>query len=175
MILLCDDDKIFRQRLARAFSDRQLQVCEASCSSEALQQCSQQKLTHAVLDLKMPGESGLDLTRKLLELQPDLQIVILTGYGSIATAVTALKNGAVNYLTKPVDSDSILKALGLVSTETVTAGGKVAIPSLSQVEWDHIQKVVQDCQGNITLASKQLGLHRRSLQRKLAKYPPPLR
>lgn len=169
-ILLCDDDRVFRQRMARALRDRGLIVFEAENSREALEFVSQKKPGRALLDLRMPGESGLDLIARIKDANADVVIVVLTGYGSIATAVDALRRGAHNYLTKPVDPDTVLNSFLI----QVPDGARVEphhTPRLEQVEWDHIQRVVQDCEGNITVASKRLGLHRRSLQRKLAKIP----
>ena len=99
---------------------------------------------------------------------PGIQIVVLTGYGSIPTAVEAVRRGAINYLTKPLDADQILAAFDKESEPASVDG----IPSLARVEWEHIQRILHDCDGNISLAARKLGLHRRSLQRKLSKLPP---
>lgn len=185
MILVVDDDEVFRRRLSRAFIERGLSVLEASGGEKAIQLARKNKIKNVILDLKMPGMLGLEILKELLAYDETIKIVILTGYGSIATAVEAVKLGAVNYLTKPIDPDTILKAFDLTSKHTsadlpdplgpdlLNQPGTLELktPYLSQVEWDHIQRVVQDCNGNISLASKKLGLHRRSLQRKLAKIP----
>jgi two-component system response regulator RegA len=100
-------------------------------------------------------------------------MVVLTGYGTIATAVEAVRRGAINYLTKPLDADQILAAFekeGEPAISSVPVDG--TIPSLARVEWEHIQRILHDCEGNISLAARKLGIHRRSLQRKLAKLPP---
>lgn len=121
-----------------------------------------------VFDLKIPGGSGLSLLPEFKKIAPDCKIVLLTGYATFATAVQAVKQGAVNYLAKPAHADAILQALmGAEATRT----SSLPLPTLDQVEWDHIQRVLSDCDGNISKASKVLGLHRRSLQRKLAKFP----
>jgi two-component system response regulator RegA len=117
----------------------------------------------------MPGGSGLDLVTRFIEADPATKIVVLTGYGSIATAVEAVRRGAAHYLTKPADADQILAALTGGSATAATVPAKLM--SLDQVEWEHINRVLLDCQGNISEAARVLGLHRRSLQRKLAKYP----
>jgi two-component system response regulator RegA len=117
---------------------------------------------------------GLDIVRELRALDKTTCIIMLTGYGSIATALAATKLGASHYLSKPADADQILTAY-----EKITAGlpsgaepSDTEVPSLARVEWEHIQRVLADCEGNISQAAKLLGLHRRSLQRKLQKYPP---
>jgi two-component system response regulator RegA len=113
--------------------------------------------------------SGLDLIHLLKRADPETRIVVLTGYGSIATAIEAVRRGATNYLTKPADADEILSALGEAAAESATVPAKPM--SLDQVEWEHINRVLLDCDGNISEAARILGLHRRSLQRKLAKFP----
>ena len=171
-VLVCDDDAVFRMRLARAFRDRGIETSEAGNSAEALGVAAKQRLTHGVVDLRMPGLSGIELIPELISRVPGIRLVLLTGYGSIATTVQALKLGALNYLTKPTDADAILVALGLFCPENpVPQKVSTAVPRLEQVEWEHIQRVVTECEGNITKAAKLLGLHRRSLQRKLQKAP----
>jgi two-component system response regulator RegA len=118
----------------------------------------------------MPGRSGLEVVRHLRALDAQTRVVVLTGYGSIATAVEAMKLGAVNYLAKPADADQVLAALGV--TEPSDAGAEAQTPSLARVEWEHIHRVLQDCDNNVSEAARRLGLHRRSLQRKLARIPP---
>lgn len=141
----------------------------------------------AVVDLRLADGSGLEAVERLLTRWPTIRIVVLTGYGSIATAVEAMRLGVVDYLTKPADADQILDALapdpGSGSGTGAGAGAGAASderihpvvesPSLQRVEWEHIQRVLRDCGGNITRAADQLGLHRRTLQRKLAYRPPP--
>ncbi len=125
----------------------------------------------AVVDMRMPGGSGLDLVNSLIEINPEMEIVILTGYASIATAIEAVRRGAVDYLTKPADTDQILAAFEKAHEKTPTAAPESA-PSLARVEYEHIQRVLNDCGGNISQAARVLRIHRRSLQRKLSKYPP---
>ena len=121
----------------------------------------------------MPGESGLDVVRGLRHLDSTISIIMLTGYGSIATALEAVKCGANHYLSKPVDVDQILAAYDALGTEpSPEARPPATVPSLARVEWEHIQRVLTDCGGNVSQAAKLLGLHRRSLQRKLFKTPP---
>jgi len=171
-MLLVDDDDIFRNRLRRALSDRGLEVATAADGEEAVVVASEFRPDRAVVDLRMPGESGLETVRRLLRQRPDMEVVVLTGYGSIPSATEAIRLGAVEYLTKPADSDQILAAFdGDVEAEAeVTVPEKA--PSLARVEWEHIQRVLSDCRGNVSQAARVLGIHRRSLQRKLAKYPP---
>jgi two-component system, response regulator RegA len=126
----------------------------------------------AVVDLRMPGISGLDVVRELHQLDETTTIIMLTGFGSIATAVTATKFGASHFLSKPADADQILTAFRRL-TDGDEPGTPETVPTLARVEWEHIQRVLEDCGGNISQAAKLLGLHRRSLQRKLLKYPPP--
>jgi two-component system response regulator RegA len=120
-----------------------------------------------VIDLRLPGESGLAIVRDLKALDPSTVIVVLTGYGSIATAVESIKLGATGYLTKPADADQILAALD----GTTAAANQFPAPSLARVEWEHIHRVLADCDGNVSQAARMLGIHRRSLQRKLSKNP----
>jgi len=168
-ILVADDDSVFRRQLVKALSARGYQVLEAKDAAEAILISQKTPTDAAVLDLRMPGASGLDLLENLHALNPSMKIVFLTGYGSIATALEAVRKGAVDYLTKPTEIDSILAALN--GTRSTEPGTLREIPSLSRVEWEHIQRVLQDCDGNITIAAKKLGIHRRSLQRKLDKLP----
>ncbi|MCO6432521.1 MAG: response regulator [Deltaproteobacteria bacterium] len=167
-ILVIDDDDVFRHRLARAFKDREIEAFEAGERAEALSQLEKFKPEAVVLDLKLGLESGLELLVQLKRIHSDIKVVVLTGYGTIATAVEALKRGAVNYLTKPTDADSVLAALADGGKNGAT---RISTPPLEQVEWDHIHRVISDCGGNISKASKLLGMHRRSLQRKLGKAP----
>jgi two-component system response regulator RegA len=125
-----------------------------------------------LLDLKMPGLSGLDLIQDIKKLDATITVIILTGYGSIATAMQALKLGADDYLSKPADAEQILAAYAHLSAGSADTSA-LTVPSLARVEWEHIQRVLSDCSGNITHAAKLIGIHRRSLQRKLSKYPPP--
>jgi two-component system response regulator RegA len=172
MILLVDDDDIFRCRLAQAFNDRGFNTCHASNISQAYENFIQYRPSYSVIDLKLADQSGLTLLSKLLEEDASIKAVLLTGYGTISTTVQALKIGAINYLTKPTDADSILKALGLSSYNQIKKQKLHSDqPDLAQVEWNHINQVLNDCSGNITKAAKLLGLHRRSLQRKLQKQP----
>jgi two-component system response regulator RegA len=168
-LLLVDDDDTFRSVLARALASRGLEVCAAASVDDAMDLAAADPPELAVVDLRMPGGSGLELVRHLRSLDAQTRVVVLTGYGSIATAVEAMKLGATNYLAKPADADQVLAALGVTDGATL---GAAETPSLARVEWEHIQRVLQDCAGNVSEAARRLGLHRRSLQRKLGRTPP---
>jgi len=168
-LLVVDDDDVFRSRVVRAFEARGFDVAAAASYDEAMALARRESPELALVDLRLPGQSGLDLVRDLRALDPTTRIVMLTGYGSIATALQSVKLGAATYLTKPVDADEILAAFdGGASTAARSA---VAPQPLARVEWEHIQRVLADCNGNVSQASRLLGIHRRSLQRKLSKYP----
>ncbi len=169
-ILLVDDDVTLRERLARALRERGFDVRTAGSADEAMEQVRADSPEMAVLDLRMPGRSGLDLLREMREHDPSTRILVLTGYGSIATAVEATKLGAEGYLPKPVDADELLAAFARSGAHP--APDRIETPSLARAEWEHIQRVLVDCGGNISEAARRLGIHRRSLQRKLQKYPP---
>jgi two-component system response regulator RegA len=181
-ILVVDDDEAFRTRLARAFADRGYDVRTAADHASAKESASADSPQFAVVDLKMPGRSGLDVVRDLMALDPTTRIVVLTGYASVATAVEAIKLGATHYLPKPANADEILAALlpegrehpdsGHGHDHEPGGGQAFPAPSLARAEWEHIQRVLTDCAGNISEAARRLGLHRRSLQLKLKKNPP---
>ena len=172
-ILLVDDEELFRERLARAFIKRGFQVSTAGDYEEAMAIIRKKKPAMAVVDLRMPGKSGLELIAAAKEENPATRIVVLTGYGSIATATEAVKLGALYYLPKPADVDDILSAFSRDQSLGVAPEGEdFEAPSLARMEWEHINRVLHDCGGNISAAAHKLGIHRRSLQRKLQKYPP---
>jgi len=173
--LIVDDDDIFRNRLCRAFASRGWEALGAADGPDALEIAAQSSPDLAVVDLRLPGMSGLEIVQGLRNLDETTCIVMLTGYGSIATALTATKLGADHYLSKPADADQILNAYRRIGEGAVAPGAEAetqTVPSLARVEWEHIQRVLADCEGNVSQAAKLLGLHRRSLQRKLSKYPP---
>jgi two-component system, response regulator RegA len=171
-ILVVDDDEIWRNRLERSLSQRGYLVTAAEDIAPALQLAENQKFDLAIIDLKMPGGSGRDLLIKIVKLQPDIRAVLLTGYGSIANAVDAIKLGAVDYVTKPADADQVLHALGEIQQRTPMSEIDIAPPSLAEAEWEHIQRVLSDCGGNISEAARVLDIPRRTLQRKLKKLAP---
>jgi two-component system response regulator RegA len=171
-ILLVDDDEVFRGRLARALGERGLEVLEAGDDAGAAAVVAAHEPTYAVVDLRLSSGSGLDVVRTIKKERPNTAIVVLTGYGSIATALEAVRLGATHYLTKPAGVDDILAGFSLSAFgATRGAGADHDVPSLDRVEWEHINRVLTDCGGNVSEAARRLGIHRRSLQRKLAKYP----
>jgi two-component system response regulator RegA len=170
-LLLVDDDAIYRERLAKAIAARGYEVRTAAEAEAAVALAEAESPEFAVLDLRMPGESGLDLLRRLRAIDPTTRILMLTGYGSIATALEAVRLGAVNYLTKPADVDEILAAFSPQGLE-MEGAADLDTPSLARVEWEHIQRVLNDCEGNLSEAARRLGMHRRSLQRKASRKRP---
>jgi two-component system response regulator RegA len=127
---------------------------------------------YAVVDLRLDGESGLDVVRLLRDRLPEIRGLILTGYGSIATAVDAMRLGAVDYLSKPADTDQIEAALFSEIAGMPAPANETIVPSLDRVEWEHLQRVLRDCDGNARATARKLGIERRTLQWKLRKYPP---
>jgi len=170
-LLLVDDDAVFAAVLARALAARGFTVTNASDGAGALAIAREQAPPYAVLDLKLGAENGLALIPELLAARPGLRILLLTGYASIATAVEAIKRGAHDYLAKPVDADQVVQALlGDGNREAGQAPPEHA-PPLKRLEWEHIQRVMAESDGNVSEAARRLGLHRRTLQRKLSKRP----
>ncbi|MEM6333759.1 MAG: response regulator [Planctomycetota bacterium] len=174
-ILVVDDDLMHRNRTVRAFHARGHEAIAAENGQEAMTLAGHSKFDRAVLDLRMPDTDGLSLAQQLMQVQPDLDIVILTGYGSIPLAVEAIRIGVIDVLTKPADADQILLAFEGDEKRAEAAAetpGPYEAPTLDKVEWEHIQRVLSDCGGNITKTARVLGIHRRSLQRKLQRYAP---
>ncbi len=172
-ILIVDDDQAFRRRLARAFEDRGYDASTAGDDDEAVALACADSPELAVVDLKMPGRSGLELVQALRAIDPATRVVVLTGYGSIATAIDAVRLGATYYLPKPADADDIVAAFARGEAPPLEPPEPdYQAPSLARAEWEHINRVLSDCAGNISEAARRLGIHRRSLQRKLQKYPP---
>lgn len=173
-LLLVEDDGNLRKALGRALGGRGFSVAAVASCSEALAHLAatadDRPVQFAVLDLRLPDGSGLDLVPVLLDRFPAMRIVVLTGWGSIATALRALRLGAVDFIAKPVEVEALVRAL-LGQTAPGEETDEFPIPTLDQVEWEHLQRVLEESQGNISLAARRLGLHRRSLQRKLAKRP----
>jgi two-component system response regulator RegA len=173
VVLVVDDDRTFNSRLCRALADRGWNAQSALDGDAALQIAQSARPNLAIVDLRLPGMNGLDLIQKLHQIDRRICIVMLTGYGNIATALQATKLGASHYMNKPVDADQILEAYERIqATEGAAEADENSVPSLAMVEWEYMQRVLAGCNGNVTQAAKLLGLHRRSLQRKLSKYPP---
>lgn len=170
-LLLAEDDATFAGVLARALRARGFEVAVAHDAAGALQQAQAFAPQFAVVDLKLGADSGLALIPALLREVPALRILLLTGYASIATAVEAIKRGAHDYLAKPVDADAVVRAL-LDDGGDDTEGAPPELPlPLRRLEWEHIQRTLHECHDNISEAARRLGMHRRTLQRKLAKHP----
>jgi len=167
-LLIVDDDEVFRARLVRAMRDRGFEATGVGDYAAAIAAAQEESPELALVDMRLPGESGLTVVRDLKALDAATVIVVLTGYGSIATAVESMRLGATNYLTKPADADQIVAAF-----DGTTAQTDPQVPSLARVEWEHINRVLTDCGGNVSQAARILGIHRRSLQRKLGKNPGP--
>jgi two-component system, response regulator RegA len=169
-LLIVDDDKPFCDRLARALATRGFSPITANTVAEGAAALAQAPPAYAVFDLRLTDGSGLDLMRTLRDKRPDARAIILTGYGAIATAVTAVKLGAFDYLAKPVNADEILAAL------TSEGGDRPETPdhpmSADRARWEHIQRVFEACDNNVSETARQLSMHRRTLQRILAKRAP---
>jgi two-component system, response regulator RegA len=168
-LLIADDDQAFRTRVARAMEQRGYVVTAVGSVAEALAQLATPP-AYAVIDLRLGDGNGLEIVGPLRKARPDMRIVVLTGYGNIATAVAAVKEGAVDYLSKPADADAIEQAL-------VAHGKKLPPPpsnpmSADRVRWEHIQRVFEQCDRNVSETARRLNMHRRTLQRILGKHAP---
>jgi len=174
-ILIVDDDERFRDRLARAFEQRGIPAWKAAGRDEAVAIATRETVARAVVDLRMPGAHGLTVIRELMGLHPAASIVAVTRYGSTAPTVEAMRLGARDYLVKPCHADKILAAFERAAAEAEVGEDELALetPSLARVEWEHIERVLRECGGNISKAARVLGIHRRTLQYKLAKFPQP--
>ena len=173
-IMLVDDSFVLRDRLAEAFRERGFRVEVAASCDEGVEVFRANPTELAVVDLRMPGRTGLTIIADLKAIRPDVQVVILSGFGSIATAIDAIRLGAANFLPKPADADDILNAFKRSGTEVELpeSNESIPVPTLAQAEWEHIHRVLADCDQNISEAARRLGIHRRSLQRKLRKRAP---
>ena len=169
-LLIVDDDRPFVNRLARAMESRGFSVRPVETIAEGIAEVKKSPPAYAVVDLRLTDGSGLDVVETLHQLRPDARAVILTGYGNIATAVTAVKLGAIDYLAKPADADAVYGAL------MADPGARAALPenpmSADRVRWEHIQRVYELCNRNVSETARRLNMHRRTLQRILAKRAP---
>lgn len=171
-LLLIDDDVLFLQTLGRSLQRRGTVVASAHDSATALQTLQHNSFDLILLDLNLDGESGLKLLQQILTLQPDARVVMLTAYASVATAVDAIKRGAENYLCKPVTATDILALLQDDADNTTDSNSLQESPlSVDRLEWEHLQRVLLEHDGNISATARALNMHRRTLQRKLQKRP----
>ncbi|HFD12807.1 MAG TPA: response regulator transcription factor [Crenotrichaceae bacterium] len=169
-LILVDDDETFCSVLQQALAKRNYDVVSATNIADAVTAAKQHQPDAAVVDLRIGHESGLELVSQLIQINADIQIVMLTGYSSVATAVEAIKLGATYYLTKPADVDEIIAALAKIKGDSsVTISDRPV--SVKRLEWEHLQKVLTEHNGNISAAARALNMHRRTLQRKLEKKP----
>jgi two-component system response regulator RegA len=167
--LLVDDDALFVSTLQRALQRRGIESITAADVESALSAARAEIFDFALLDLKIGQESGLRLIEPLKAMRPEMRVVMMTGYASVATAVEAIKAGAFDYLLKPVSVDAILRVL--TDETSAPAEESDAMLPLGRLEWEHIHQALRNTDGNISAAARMLGVHRRSLQRKLAKRP----
>jgi len=173
-LLVVDDDVTFTMVLSRALGSRGFRVEVAHDANAAISQTRRLQPDYCVLDLKLGEHNGLQLIGELRRLAPGMRILLLTGYASIATAVEAIKRGAHDYLAKPVDADAVVRALtgeNDQADESDAPDAPAGPLPLRRLEWEHIQRVLTECEGNISETARRLGMHRRTLQRKLAKHP----
>ncbi|MDC9729539.1 MAG: response regulator transcription factor [Methyloprofundus sp.] len=169
-LLLVDDDQTYCSVLKSALDKRGFKVTTAYDVKSGLAFAEEIEPEYAVIDLRIGHESGLELVQKLISLDSNTQIIMLTGFASIATAVEAIKLGAIHYLTKPADPDEILAALRKNQGDSSVTINENPL-SVKRLEWEHLQKVLMEHDGNISAAARALNMHRRTLQRKLDKHP----
>ncbi len=170
-LIIVDDDEVYCQVLARALKRRKFEVEVAYCIAECLEKSAIFQPHYAIVDLRIGEESGLQVVEQLIQQNSVIKIVVLTGYASIATAVEAIKLGAIHYLTKPLETDEIIRPF----LENSSGDSEIQIPkhppSVKRLEWEHLQKVLSENDGNISATARSLNMHRRTLQRKLQKKP----
>lgn len=169
--LIVDDDPTLASMLERVLQRRGFSTLSTGNVAQALQLASNVIFTRAIIDLKLGNDSGLHLIRELKLRQPNIEMIMLTGYSSISTAVEAVKLGAINYLCKPADADEILAAFGEQKLQSLNEQTLYTPLSIDRLEWEHIQKILLENDGNISATARALGMHRRTLQRKLNKRP----
>ena len=169
-LVIVDDDKAFLQRFGRAMEQRGFEVRMGASVAEGIELMRQKPPAFAVVDLRLDDGSGLDVLAELARLKPDARSIVLTGYGNFATAVSAVKLGAVDYLAKPADADEVTDALLAPSDERAPPPENPM--SADRVRWEHIQRVYELCDRNVSETARRLNMHRRTLQRILAKRAP---
>ena len=169
-LLIVDDDNVYRQRLAVAMEKRGFAVRQAESVAAGIASAKSAAPNYAVVDLRLTDGSGLDIVTEIRNVNPDCRVIILTGYGNIATAVSAIKHGAADYLPKPADADQVEAAL-LDHKEALPPPPEQPMTA-DRVRWEHIQRVFEQCDRNVSETARRLRMHRRTLQRILAKYAP---
>ena len=169
-LLVLDDDAPLRTRLGRALEQRGFEIVLVGSVAEALAAVKASPPAYAVLDMRLEDGSGLKVVEAVREARPDAKVVMLTGYGNIATAVAAVKSGAIDYLSKPADADDVARALLARKDETPAPPENPM--SADRVRWEHIQRVYEQCDRNVSETARRLHMHRRTLQRILAKRSP---
>lgn len=169
-LLIVDDERVLRTQLAKALERRGFVVATAESVAEGKESARLQPPAYAVIDLRLEDGSGLDVVEVLRDVRPDARIIVLTGYGNIATAVAAVKAGAIDYLPKPVDADAVASAL-LEDKRSLPPPPERPM-SADRVRWEHIQRVYEQCERNVSETARRLNMHRRTLQRILAKHAP---
>ena len=170
VLLLVDDDEVYCEVLGDALTKRNFEVSIAYNLTTALQLARDIEPEYAVIDLRIGTESGLELVKQLAALDENTRIIMLTGYASVATAVESIKLGAIHYLTKPATANEVVAALHREEGDTSVEPSEQPL-SVKRLEWEHLQKVLAEHDGNISAAARALNMHRRTLQRKLAKHP----
>jgi len=172
-ILLVEDDTVFANTLMRRLSKHDFECVHVETNSEALLACQRHKPNYILLDMKLAKETTLSIITPIRQTLPNSRIILLTGFASIATAVDAIKLGADDYLTKPLDTQTLLATLNESKASSITTNAKIDGDTLSaeQVQWQHIQQVLKANDGNVSATARQLSMHRRTLQRKLQKRP----
>ena len=169
-LIIIDDDILFKNRLANSMQKKGFIVESYSTSKEAKERLKETNFTHAIVDMRLNGDSGLELIKFIKEISPSTQSLLLTGYGNIATAVAAIKSGAIDYLPKPADIDQIYNAL-ILSKNTLPPPPPNPMTA-DRVRWEHIQRIFIQCNRNVSETARRLRMHRRTLQRILNKHAP---
>ena len=169
-LLIVDDDNPFRERLSRSMEIKGFNVESFSNSAETIKRIKNKKFNYAIVDMRLEDLSGLELIKEIKEINPDTKSLLLTGYGNIATAVAAIKAGAIDYLPKPAEIDQIYDAL-ISSTEILPPPPENPMTA-DRIRWEHIQRVFVQCNRNVSETARRLRMHRRTLQRILNKHAP---
>ncbi len=171
-LVIVDDDKVLAERMGKAMEKRDFDVTVLTSVADALEWMTENAPEFALIDLKLADGSGLDVVQKIKATLPNCRIVMMTAYGNIATAVAAVKAGAVDYLTKPADADAVEAALLAKGDDSSLPPPPARPMSAERVRWEHIQRIYEQCERNVSETARRLSMHRRTLQRILAKYAP---